>query len=209
MSSRPSESTSQSTSQSSAHGEPLLIGDSISLWDEDRSAYLLSKGFPEDAVDIGILDGAIFPDNFPSECVFELLPQLNFTASIRFREQHELGGADSGEGRRMSVVSPAAREREREREAGEVDREEMRNKASFDLARGREVRYGMVLILRHTGSQKLVSVTDWAADLNPDGRRVKLDKFGSDTTYLRIMPRLRVHSEGASSYALCTVPNFH
>lgn len=58
------------------------------------------------------------------------------------------------------------------------------------------VRYGMVVQLRHTSSNKFITVTRQDAQCNPDAREVLVDAEGGESAWLRIMPRLRVHSEG-------------
>ena len=70
------------------------------------------------------------------------------------------------------------------------------NKQAFQQASGREVRYGMVVQLQHNTSQKYLSVAKQASEVNKEGRRVILDREAGEDAWFRIMPRLRVHSEG-------------
>jgi hypothetical protein len=61
---------------------------------------------------------------------------------------------------------------------------------------GREVRYGSIVQLRHVTSGGFVTVSNNDAHCNPDARRVCLEAVGGESAWMRIVPRLRVHSEG-------------
>jgi hypothetical protein len=54
----------------------------------------------------------------------------------------------------------------------------------------------MIIQLRHANSHKDLIVSSQSAESNPDSRQVALDGAGGELSWLRIMPRLRVHSEG-------------
>ena len=66
----------------------------------------------------------------------------------------------------------------------------------FEQSTGRDVRYGMVVQMQHDTSHKFIVVTRESAVLNKDGRRVTLDSNAGEAAWFKIMPRLRVHSEG-------------
>ena len=76
------------------------------------------------------------------------------------------------------------------------EREMETNAQEFKTVQGRELRYGMIVQLQHATSHLFLQVTRQDAHCNTDARRVELDKDGGEAAWVRIMPRLRVHSEG-------------
>ena len=74
--------------------------------------------------------------------------------------------------------------------------EDARNIEEFEQSMGRDVRYGMVVQLQHDTSHKFLAVTRESAEINKDGRKVVLDNNAGEASWFKIMPRLRVHSEG-------------
>ncbi|KAL1529829.1 hypothetical protein AB1Y20_000761 [Prymnesium parvum] len=70
------------------------------------------------------------------------------------------------------------------------------NKQTYEQLIGRELRYGMVIQLQHETSQKYLCVTKQASEVNKEGRRVILDREAGEDAWFRLMPKLRVHSEG-------------
>ena len=75
-------------------------------------------------------------------------------------------------------------------------KEDEANLEEFEQSTGKPVRFGMVVQLQHDTSHKFIVVTRESAELNRDGRRVMLDANAGEGAWFKIMPRLRVHSEG-------------
>ena len=76
------------------------------------------------------------------------------------------------------------------------EREVERNAREYEQSKGAAVRYGMVIQLQHAISGKHLSVARQAAELNADSRRCLVESEGTDRAWLRVMPWLKVHSEG-------------
>lgn len=75
--------------------------------------------------------------------------------------------------------------------------EAKRNADEYETTKGREVRYGMIITLRHEGSAKFLAVSSQSAESDRDSRKVLLTGTLSEDVYFRVMPQLgRVHSEG-------------
>ena len=77
-----------------------------------------------------------------------------------------------------------------------MEREREMNAATFERTTGRDVRYGQVIQLRHSITGAFVSVGRQAALLNREGRRVTIDEGAGEAGWFRVMPKLRIHSEG-------------
>jgi hypothetical protein len=72
-----------------------------------------------------------------------------------------------------------------------------RNADEFELIRGREVRYGAIIALRHEGSGRFLAISQQSSEHNRDARKVVLAADVGDGMFIRLMPQLsRVHSEG-------------
>ena len=71
------------------------------------------------------------------------------------------------------------------------------NDKDFQHSKGRQLRYGTIVELQHDRTRMFLRVARQAAQLDADSRRVTLDQDAADQGWFRIMPFLRVHSEGA------------
>lgn len=79
----------------------------------------------------------------------------------------------------------------------QVRREQELNANEVENANGREVRYGKVVQLQHVASGLFVVVSHQASERNRDARKVLVSSSDAfDASWFRIMPKLRVHTEG-------------
>ena len=62
-------------------------------------------------------------------------------------------------------------------------------------AKGRELRYGQIIELQHELSSKRAQITHHPAVMHKEGRKAEVSEAG-EACWFRIMPRLRVHTEG-------------
>ena len=76
-----------------------------------------------------------------------------------------------------------------------VHNEAQVNHLEFAQKQGSDVRYGMVVQLQHVLSGRYVIVSRKRAD-SGDGCKVVVDANAGELAWFRILPRLRVHSEG-------------
>ena len=58
------------------------------------------------------------------------------------------------------------------------------------------MRYGAVLQLQHEASHKYICVSRHPAVRMKDARQVVLDREAGEAGWFRVLPKLRVHSEG-------------
>ena len=165
----------------------LHIGDHISLFDDSSEGYVVCQGFSSDQV-------AVRPTNHPqhakkvvSEGIFVLRQQQNYSVMRQiqaFLEREGLQHQEALSDLRYQEFMAASK------------REEIANDQEFQTLKGREVRYGAIVQLEHLASHKYAFVARQSAALNPDSRRVSVDRDAGEAAWMRVMPRLRVHSEG-------------
>jgi len=70
------------------------------------------------------------------------------------------------------------------------------NSAAYSRSVGREVRYGNVIQLQHAQTATMLAVTRHAAHVSKEARRAMLEVEPAEAAWFRVMPRLRIHSEG-------------
>jgi inositol 1,4,5-triphosphate receptor type 3 len=129
----------------------------------------------------------LHPKLVAKEAVFVLLQQHNYASYRQMRSFLEREGLSA----HAAMSDPRYRQL-----CDAVDSERAHNRQEFNQTCGREVRYGMIVQLQQESSHKYLSVSRQPAELNADGRRVVLDAEAAESAWVRIMPRLRVHSEG-------------
>ena len=179
-----------------AANEYLCFGDSIYLLDDDFGPAQ-AEGFGED-VGVGIprqTDSAVTrptPGTFSNVSVFTVWQQLTLTAAVALKEsEHNDGGATTRRSRQSRAESHLLNLE------ADARAEWRRNLDEFEQLKGREVRYGNVITLRHEGSGKFLAVSQQSSEHNRDARRVVLTEDRNEDVYVRLLPQLsRVHSEG-------------
>ena len=166
----------------------LHVGDRITLLD-DSWGYVGANGFANVQVGTSVLDAtsAVLSYLTSRDSVFLIRPQHDYSVVKKLRQEAEKMGLTMNE-----VKNDPRFRRRMEQRAREV----AMNKQAFQQSTGREVRYGMVVQLQHDTSQKYLRVAKQASEVNKEGRRVVLDRDAGEEAWFRIMPRLRVHSEG-------------
>lgn len=166
----------------------LHLGDRLALLDE-AYGYVGANGFANVQVGTSSLDesSAVLSYLTSRDSVFLVRPQHDYSIVKKLKEEAEKRGLTMEE----SKIHTDFRFRWQQRE-----REIAMNKQMFEQVQGRELRYGMVVQLQHETSQKYLSVSKQASEVNKEGRRVILDREAGEDAWFRIMPRLRVHSEG-------------
>lgn len=169
----------------------LHIGDRISLYHEPTNGFLGAEGFAVTQVGIDRSDGSITGgDKTRSEvrdAVFVVHQMSNCSAAKQIKAYLDRNGVSMAEAQGDARCRPLLEARAKE---------EKINAQEFEQSKGRDVRYGMIVQLQHDTSHKCVAVLRESAELNRDGRRVALEKDAGEGAWFRIMPRLRVHSEG-------------
>ena len=168
----------------------MHIGDRITLFHELSNGYLGAEGFSNTQVAIDVDDGVVAGDKTRSEsrdAIFVVHGAANYNAAMKIKAYQAKNGMTMDE----VQSDPACRTLLLEKA-----KEDKLNLEEFEQSTGKPVRYGMVVQLQHDTSHKFIVVTRESAELNKDGRRVMLDGNAGEGAWFKIMPRLRVHSEG-------------
>jgi hypothetical protein len=173
-------------------GEFLHIGDLVTLNDGSSSTggFVFSSGFLDQRVSVEASDG--IAANHPREAFFVIDVQQNYMVEREARAALERKGMTHEEA--MSARGRA--DKDISRLVQEMAREKKTNQQEISAAVGRDVRYGMVIQLRHVISDKYLSVSRKSPEQNRDGKRIEVQKYAGEFAYFRILPRLRVHVEG-------------
>ena len=166
----------------------LHVGDYITVYDDASDGYVGALGVVS-SVNVGMreVSDPLHAKLVAKEAVFVLRQQHNYSVFRQMRGFLEREGLSA----QAAVADPRYRQL---REA--CEREKATNLTEFKNTCGREVRYGMIVQLEHVNSHKYLAVSRQSAELNADSRRVLLDAEAGESAWVRIMPRLRVHSEG-------------
>ena len=175
-----------------ASGSILHLGDRIYLYEEHCNGYFAVQGFADNQLGVNIpgsnafAEGTHAPREFGQQHIFIIQPQQEHASAKRMHGFLE----------REGIAEHAARAEPRFRRFLEAyRREEVHNKQEVATANGRELRYGLIIELQHDLSGKRINSTHHPASLHKEGRRCEVDEPG-DHSWFRIMPRLRVHTEG-------------
>eukprot|EP00966_Prymnesium_polylepis_P030917 719468-Prymnesium_polylepis.1 len=121
-----------------------------------------------------------------TETVFLMRNQMNYSTAKKMQTLLDKEGMTAADAEGDERFRKILRDREAEKKA---------NMEEFKLAKGRDVRYGAIIQLQHGISQKYIKVSREAAD-QAEGRKVCLDREAAEAAWFRVLPRLRVHSEG-------------
>ena len=167
----------------------LCIGDRITLHDASRG-YVNSDGFADEQCGVSHVTAQ---RQFPRRCVFVVRQQQSYSVAGMLTAMIEKQGITLDEARVDARNARLFREREQEKQ---------RNLTEFEAARGRPVRYGMVVQLQHDTSFKYMRVSRQAALAgSTHGSRVVLDRDAGEWGWFVIQPRLRMHTEGERVHA--------
>lgn len=158
----------------------VSIGDSVFLYDETHGT-LGVEGFTD------VLTGCYsssMPVEFGRLCTFRLVPQQMYTLARQLKanlESREMVDPEL----QLQLTADAKRERSH-------------NESEVQTSTGRSLRYGKILQLQHVASGKQLAVTHQASARHRDARRVSLCEVSevSEAAWFKIMPKLRVHTEG-------------
>lgn len=169
------------------HAAPMVgtlhVGDQIYISEGENEGMALgvlsSGGVQMGTVAIGT--------SFSSESVFRVHQQHNYTAAKHVRALVESEGRPSIE----LAAEPAHR-----RLFAELARERVANSAAFERSVGREIRYGHVIQFEHARTGLMLAVTRQVAHVAKDARQATLEAEAAEAGWFRVMPRLRIHSEG-------------
>lgn len=166
----------------------ISLSDVVYLHDEMVGGFLSVEGFTDFQLTIESEHELVSSPNkdFGQFAIFRLMPQQMYTMSKQLRSFEATPGESTPE-----------RELRRRQLMEEVRREKAHNESEVVNSAGREVRYGKVLQLQHVASGKLIAVSHLASAHNRDARRVHVsDADVGEAAWFRIMPKLRVHTEG-------------
>lgn len=163
----------------------LRLGD-LCVLDVEGDSYVSSEG---------VLDTNVFA-NVPQagdrvnchQSAFVIRLQQNYAAENKLRRKIEERGMTRVQA--QQAFDPEMRQLFDARE-----NEKRINAAEFDFKKGLEVRYGMIVQLQHKISEKYMMVTRQRMETR-DGRKVVIDRNAGEAAWFRIIPSLRVHSEG-------------
>ena len=170
----------------------LHIGDIVTVGEGavgGDPCLLVSQGWSETRVTIDGLGP--HASGVPREALFLLWGQQNYSVEKQLCAALERVGKTRDEARVCASSDPLIGSLYIERE-----KEKKNNMQEFEMAKGREVRYGNVVQLQHHTSEKYLSVSRQTAEHIRDGRRVEVNRNAGESAWFRIMPRLKVHSEG-------------
>ena len=167
----------------------VLVSDYIYMQSESISGYITAEGFTDMHLAIQSEQELVSlpTKDFGDHAVFRVLPQQMYTMSKQLRAFE----ASTGH------LATAERDLQRRQLMDEVLREKAHNESEVENSTGREVRYGKVIQLQHVASGKLMAVSHLASTRSRDARQVHMcDSDVGDSAWFRIMPKLRVHTEG-------------
>ena len=164
-------------------GDVVYLGESSMSASLAPSAVLLSQGWSDTSVVVeASRDSAI-----PREGLFRLRAQQNYAAEVKLSAALSRMNKTRMEARGDDSFAHLFKEREKEKR---------NNLQEFEMAKGREIRYGMVIQLQHVISDNYLRVSRQSAEQTRDSWRVEIYRDAAESGWFRIMPRLRVHSEG-------------
>jgi hypothetical protein len=210
----------------------LCFGDLVFLLNDESDEYggvAEAEGFGE-ANSIGIMHPAPLPTEgkgkrssdekfvsgtFANKMVFTIYHAIAYTQAEMLRKA-EGGDNDADDGsttRRTPRTNQAEQVLRLAHRKVEAQKESKRNETEFEVIKGRELRYGMIITLRHVCSGKFLSVSSLSSEREKDMRKVVLSDEIGDAMYIRVMPQLSlVHAEGervheSDPLELMSVPN--
>jgi transcription elongation GreA/GreB family factor len=155
------------------------------------AGYAGADGIADVAVGLRKTTDALHPKLVGQEAVFLLSQQRNYSIARQVKAFLEREGVSPEEAQTNEKT------RQRWRELMEArKRERACNAMESEVVKGRVVRFGMIVQFRHASAKKFLYVTRQDAETNVDARAVAIDADAGEAGWFRIMPRLRVHSEG-------------
>ena len=168
----------------------LCFGDAVYLLfdDDDIGGCAQAQGFGEDNR-LAIYKSQVHGSSFSKRSVYTVWQQQTFTHAVALRKEHEenRGGSTTrrSEVQRMEKLRSLAA------------KEEKRNQDAFEMIKGHEVRYGMMIMLRHEGSGRFMAVSTQSSEFDRDARIVTLSEEVGDEMTFCVMPQFGLlHSEG-------------
>ena len=165
----------------------LRIGDKVCLQEDDAQGNLGSSGFRDSQLGVRSQTDPDLSRTIVEESVFIVRQQHNYSVTKQMRAFLEREGMNEQEARGTATWLRLLQERKREWD---------NNLTEFEHNKGRDVRYGHIIQLQHAASQKYASITRQNAELDRDGRRAVMDRDAGELSWFKVMPHLRVHSEG-------------
>jgi hypothetical protein len=172
--------------QSGTSSDCVRVGDRIYL-EDDAARIVGGSGIGSD-VQVVAAEKHLLPTDFGAAAVFVVHPQGTWTSLEACRALLEREGLSWLDALGHTETSSAHLEVERERQL---------NASDFTHALGRELRYGMVIQLKHDASKKWFSTSRQPPVVSGRvGNRVLLDEHAGDAACFRVVPKLRVHNDG-------------
>jgi hypothetical protein len=165
---------------------PLCVGDVIfisGIGNEIDHCYISADGFADNKVGVNLGDSRA---TNVRDCLFRVTNQLSYSA----RDSLEVL-------RRAASVTPDRLAYEEMR----ADRETEKNveKLSNSQLQGVPVHYGQTVQLQHVKSSKFLTLSArMLADVEKECMRLSLSEGGNMGSWLKLMPRFRFRSEGAT-----------
>ena len=160
----------------------VSVGDSIYLYHE-LHGMLGAEGFTD--FQLACHPNGSSAVEFGRTCAFRILPQQMYTQARQLKQSQE---------HKHDVLDPEIKQQL----IVQAKREKAHNTSEIQTSAGRLLRYGKIMQLQHVASGKQLAVMHQASASHRDARRVVLcdDDDVGENTWFKIMPRLRVHTEG-------------
>ncbi|KAL1510122.1 hypothetical protein AB1Y20_006454 [Prymnesium parvum] len=173
----------------------LHVGDLVSLQysvdgDPGKAAQgvLATQGMPDVNMwaQLTAKDEAHPSRSIMAQSVFLVRQQHSYSVARQLQNKLDKSGLSLAEASDRAQFRNILREREREK---------VQNLEEFRNARGREVRYGMIIQFQHNLTQRYIKVSRLPSS-DKEGRKVVVDREAAEGSWFRVHPRLRVHTEG-------------
>ena len=170
-----------------SHDSFISLGDQVYLHEDATSGHVSVEGFTDMQLCLDHESSLTAESVFGAHAVFRLMPQQMYTMARQLRS-FDAHPPD---------ISPEQLKLRRTQMLEEARREKSLNESEVENTVGREVRYGKVLQLQHVVSGKLVAVSHLASMHNRDARQVQIcESDVGEAAWFRIVPKLRVHTDG-------------
>ena len=181
-------------------GEPLRIGDLITLFDKQLGAFCCADGF-----NISSLMYLSGKDGQPSEkdtrCLFRIGPKLGYQQRKRYKKiLSNIGVSSIDELESFMEEEDVAEDEVQELEAlhcrgGPLEKEDKENQEEMERMRGQEVVYGTAIQLQHVNSDSWVTLMK-GAGLQPGSTKIEVTRDGGEGSWFNVMPGYKVRKEG-------------
>ncbi|CAD5117150.1 DgyrCDS5955 [Dimorphilus gyrociliatus] len=172
--------------------DSLHIGDYVCLFSSENSGFVFSElsGSQYNGLLVFNNQDVLCPKDIPDSqmITFEICPQNRYKLNKKYRLLKESYGKALMTGEESEALKDAKRSAETENED---------NVAEERRLRGKLIRYGECIQLRHLFTNKFIQVDTSTTSLRDKNKlKVKMEIHNGKTAQFRIMPRYRIKAEG-------------